>query len=145
MAEIINSSVQGSINDITNLKFFTAKGYEIPMQKSYVLTWELIPGEFASQYIKSPISGYFIGDIDVNDQDNLKIIHGTFETQFINQGEIYVRFATQDSFDANGMQVYSYNDVSIENDNLLDASCYYDYVKKIFLDKSYVFFNLIQF
>ena len=134
MAEVINSSVQGSINDITNLKFFTAKGYEIPMQKSYVLTWELIPGKFASNYIKTPINGYFIGDIDFDDPTNLKIKHGKFETQFINQGEIYVRFATQDSSDANGMPVYSYNDVSIEN-NLLDASCYYDYVKTVFLDK----------
>ena len=46
MADTINNT--GSINDITNLKFYTAKGYEIPMQKSYVLTWELIPGNFAS-------------------------------------------------------------------------------------------------
>ena len=56
-----------TINDITNLKFYTSNGYEIPMQKSYVLTWELIPGKLASQYIKSSISGYFIGDIEFND------------------------------------------------------------------------------
>lgn len=37
-----------TINDITNLKFYTAKEYEIPMQKSYVLTWELIPGKITS-------------------------------------------------------------------------------------------------
>ena len=84
MAKVINSSIQGSINDITNLKFFTAKGYEIPMQKTYVLTWELIPGKFASNYVKTPINGYFIGDIDFDDPTNLKIKHGKFETQFIN-------------------------------------------------------------
>ena len=134
MTEVINSSIQGSINDIANLKFFTAKGYEIPMQKSYVLTWELIPGDFAKQYIKNPINGYFIGDIDVNDPSNLKIAHGTFEAQFINQGEIYVRFATQDSIDDNGMPVYSYNDVSNNEDHLLNASCYYDYLNQVFLD-----------
>ena len=133
MAEVINSSIQGSINDITNLKFFTAKGYEIPMQKSYVLTWELVPGNFASDYIKSPIYGYFIGDIDFNDPNNLKIKHDKFETQFINQGEIYLRFATQDSLDSNGMPVYSYSHV--DDMNLLDASYYYDYLNRVFLDR----------
>jgi hypothetical protein len=42
----------GTINDITNLKFYTAKGYEIPVQKSYTLTWEFKPGNLASQYIR---------------------------------------------------------------------------------------------
>ena len=38
----------GTINDINNLKFYTARGYEIPMTKSYVLNWEFIPGKLAS-------------------------------------------------------------------------------------------------
>lgn len=122
-----------TINDINNLKFYTAKGYEIPMQKSYVLTWELIPGKLASQYIKSPISGYFIGDIDFNDPSQLKIKEGTLETAFINQGQIYIRFATNETTDINGMPVYSYDNVDTET-NLLDASCYYDYLNRILLD-----------
>ena len=28
-----SNNQEGSINDITNLKFYTAKGYEIPMKK----------------------------------------------------------------------------------------------------------------
>ena len=53
MADTINNT--GSINDITNLRFYTAKGYEIPMQKSYVLTWELIPGNFASSCLATDV------------------------------------------------------------------------------------------
>jgi hypothetical protein len=37
----------GTINDITNLKFFSDKGNEIPMHKKYILTWEFIPGKLA--------------------------------------------------------------------------------------------------
>jgi len=41
----------GTINDITNLKFYTDNGLEIPMQKRYTLQWDLIPGDFSSYYI----------------------------------------------------------------------------------------------
>ena len=50
----------GTISDINNLKFYTARGYEIPMQKTYVLTWEFIPGKLASQYIQSIPKGFFM-------------------------------------------------------------------------------------
>lgn len=130
MADTINNT--GSINDITNLRFYTAKGYEIPMQKSYVLTWELIPGNFASQYIKSPISGYFIGDIDFTDPNQLRIKPGSLEVSFVKQGEIYVRFATQRGIDKNNMQVFAYDDIDIST-GLLSSVEYYNYMSSILL------------
>lgn len=124
-----SETFKGTINDITNLKFYTSKGYEIPMQKSYVLTWELIPGKFASQYIKTQIKGYFIGDIEFSTDPNnkLKIKPNSLEAQFIDQGEVYVRFATQHTEDENGLPVFSY-------DETVTAQDYYAYLKFLFLD-----------
>lgn len=121
-----------TINDINNLKFYTAKGYEIPMQKSYVLTWEFIPGSFASQYVKSSINGYFIGDIDFDDPTQLKIMPGTLEVSFIKQGEIYIRFATQRTFDKNGMPVFAYDDIDPSTGRLNDIE-YFNYLNSILL------------
>jgi len=73
-----------SIIDITNLKFYTAKGYEIPMQKSYVLTWELIPGNLASKYLQSPIRGFFMGDVSFGENGELKLKENSFVSGFIN-------------------------------------------------------------
>jgi len=43
--------LNGNINDIINLKFYTDNGIEISMQKKYVLTWEFIPDSTISDYI----------------------------------------------------------------------------------------------
>ena len=75
----------GTINDITNLKFYTGRGYEIPMQKTYVLQWEFIPGKLASKYLKAPLNGYFIGDIKFPKQgdsyNTLKILESNSEQE----------------------------------------------------------------
>jgi len=81
------------------------------MQKTYVLQWEFIPGKLASKYLKSPLNGYFIGDIDFSESNNLKILENSLSVQFINHGEFYVRFATEPSIDDNGMPVYSYDEI----------------------------------
>lgn len=126
----ITSSITGSINDITNLKFYTGKGYEIPMQKSYVLTWEFIPGDLASKYIKTTLKGYFIGDIDFTDYPELKIGKGTLKTGFIDSGSIYLRFATISGTDENGMQIFSYDDID-SSTGLLSSDKYYDFIEKL--------------
>lgn len=124
----------GSINDITNLKFYTGRGYEIPMQKSYVLQWEFIPGELASKYLQSPLNGYFIGDIDFNSDEpnNLKILENTLSVQFINNGEFYVRFASEHTTDDNDVSVYSYDEIE-SSTGLLSSDEYYNYIIKLFL------------
>ena len=128
----------GTINDITNLKFYTGRGYEIPMQKTYVLQWEFIPGKLASKYLKAPLNGYFIGDIKFpkqSDSDNtLKILENSLLVQFINHGEFYVRFASEQSLDDNGIQVYSYKDIE-SSTGLLSSEKYYNYVTKLFLEE----------
>lgn len=128
----------GTINDITNLKFYTGRGYEIPMQKTYVLQWEFIPGKLASKYLKAPLNGYFIGDIKFPKSDDsdttLKILENSLLVQFINNGEFYVRFATEPSLDDNGIQVYSYNDIE-SSTGLLSSEKYYNYVSKLFLEE----------
>lgn len=119
----------GTINDITNLKFYTAKGYEIPVQKSYTLTWEFKPGNLASQYIQQKLSGYFIGDVEFSD-NKISIKPASLLTSFINNGEFYVRFATEDTTDKNNMPVYSYDDIDAST-GLLDAEEYYNYIKTL--------------
>ena len=123
----------GTINDITNLKFYTGRGYEIPMQKTYVLQWEFIPGKLASKYLKSPLNGYFIGDIEFA-PNNLKILENSLSVQFINHGEFYVRFATEDSIDDNDMPVYSYDKIE-SSTGLLSPDEYYNYVTRLFLEE----------
>ena len=75
------------------------------MQKTYVLQWEFIPGKLASKYLKAPLNGYFIGDIkfpNSDDSDNtLKILENSLLVQFINNGEFYVRFVSEQSLDDN--------------------------------------------
>ena len=127
----------GSINDITNLKFYTAKGYEIPMKKQYVLQWEFIPGELASKYLQSPLNGYFIGDIQFPDPDEeqiLKILPQSLQVQFINNGEFYVRFATERTEDDNSMPVYSYDEIE-SSTGLLSSDKYYNYITRLFLEE----------
>ena len=121
----------GSINDITNLKFYTTRGYEIPMTKSYVLNWEFIPGKLASQYMHNTLNGYFIGDIKFT-PNNLKIKDTTLEVACINGGDIYVRFATDDLEDENNIPVFNYNKVE-SSTGLLNPKEYYDYLKEILL------------
>lgn len=122
----------GTINDITNLKFYTAKGYEIPMKKSYVLTWEFIPGRIAKQYMKVAPTGYFIADIDLEPTSDrpYKIRKDTLQTAFINPGEVYVRFASTRTTDANGFIVYGYNEINPET-NQLPAVEYYNYLMSV--------------
>ena len=128
----------GSINDITNLKFYTARGYEIPMKKQYVLQWEFIPGKLASKYLQAPLNGYFIGDIQFpkpNDLDNtLKIFPQSLQIQFINNGEFFVRFATEETMDDNDMPVYSYDELE-SSTRLLSSDKYYNYITRLFLEE----------
>lgn len=123
-----NTNLGGTINDITNLKFYTAKGYEIPMTKSYVLNWELIPDGLTSKYIQKNLSGYFIGDISFDDPEQLKMDSSSLLTQFIENGEIYIRFADEATNDENGIKVFSYNDAS---NGVLNPEEYYNYVKDL--------------
>ena len=55
MAKLISKNMEEKLekelNDITNLKFYSDRGIELPMQKSYILTWRIIPGKMAEQYI----------------------------------------------------------------------------------------------
>ena len=108
------------------------------MQKTYVLQWEFIPGKLAAKYLKAPLNGYFIGDIKFpkqGDSDNtLKILENSLLVQFINNGEFYVRFASEPSLDDNGMPVYSYNDIE-SSIGLLSSEKYYNYVTKLFLEE----------
>lgn len=122
----------GTINDINNLKFYTTRGYEIPMSKTYVLNWEFIPGKLASQYMHNTLNGYFIGDIDFTNPNNLKIKDTALEVACINGGDIYVRFATDDLEDENNIPVFNYNKVK-SSTGLLNLKEYYDYLKEILL------------
>ena len=134
----LNSNNQGgSINDITNLKFYTAKGYEIPMKKQYVLQWEFVPGKLASKYLQAPLNGYFIGDIQFPNPDEeqiLKILPQSLQVQFVDNGEFYVRFATEHTEDDNGMSVYSYGEIE-SSTGLLSPDEYYKYVSRLFLEE----------
>jgi hypothetical protein len=103
------------------------------MQKIYVLQWEFIPGKLVSKYLKSPLNGYFIGDIEFA-PNNLKILENSLSVQFINHGEFYVRFATEDSIDDNGMPVYSYDKIE-SSTGLLSPDEYYNYVTRLFLEE----------
>lgn len=132
-----SNNQEGSINDITNLKFYTAKGYEIPMKKQYVLQWEFIPGELTSKYLQAPLNGYFIGDIQFpnpNEEQILKILPQSLQIQFVNNGEFYVRFATEHTEDDNDMPVYSYDEIE-SSTGLLSSDEYYNYVTRLFLEE----------
>jgi hypothetical protein len=75
------------------------------------------------------LNGYFIGDIDFTDSNNLKIKDTTLEVACINGGNIYVRFATDDLEDENNIPVFKYP----ENSEALNPKEYYDYLKEILL------------
>lgn len=117
----------GTINDINNLKFYTAKGYEIPMQKSYVLTWELVPGKITSQYLHSIPKGYFIGDVDYTENNEVNILSNSLQAGFIDNGELFIRFASEATVDENGMRVFAYNETITPAD-------YYNYIQQLLLN-----------
>lgn len=119
----------GTINDITNLKFFSDKGNEIPMHKKYILTWEFIPGKLAQNYMQANLSGYFIGDVDLSNPSNIQIAKNSLMTSILEKGSIFVRLSTTEMTDENKMPVFSYADV----DNI-DNSEFYNYIKKILMD-----------
>ncbi len=119
----------GTINDITNLKFFSDKGNEIPMYKKYILTWEFIPGKLAQNYMQANLSGYFIGDVDLSNPSNIQIAKNSLMTSILEKGSIFVRLSTTAMTDENKMRVFSYAEI----DNI-DNSVFYDYIKKILMD-----------
>lgn len=102
--------LNGTINDITNLKFYSDNGYEIPMQKQYILTWEIIPNGLNAKYTKKNPSGYFIGDVDLSDETNIKILKNTLQVGYIDNGSIMVRYADQEATDEHGQPILAYSD-----------------------------------
>lgn len=125
--------LNGNINDITKLKFYTDKGTELSAQKSYILRWELIPGKLASEYLQEIPTGYFIGDVDLQDKDNIQIQAGSFIAGIINSGKFFVRLSTSKSTDGHGFPIYSYDDIS---ENLIDDSEFLEYIENILFDES---------
>lgn len=124
----------GNINDITNLKFYTDKGTELPVQKSYVLRWELIPGKFAQQYLQEIPTGYFIGDVDLSgrySKEGITIAKGTFIAGIINTGKFFVRMSQAHSTDINGLPIFAYSERETEE---LDSAELYNYVERILFD-----------
>ncbi|WQJ53488.1 MAG: hypothetical protein [Wendovervirus sonii] len=119
----------GTINDITNLKFYTDNGIEIPMQKSYSLTWEIIPGDFSSYYMQEKITGYFIGDIDFTNPADLRIKSDSLITGIINPGKIMVRLSSSGGIDKNGMKVFKYGDIIADIE-------YFNYIKRVVLNSN---------
>lgn len=117
--------INGNINDITNLKFYTDNGIEIPMQKKYILTWEFIPNNIVKQYVQTAPSGYFIADISIT--NNLSILKNSLLTSFINNGLIKLRFAAESTLDKNGIKIFGYNDNNTPKD-------YYNYLYHILFD-----------
>ena len=120
--------ITGNINDITNLKFYSDRGIELPMQKSYILTWKLIPGNLAKQYMQESPQGYFIGDVDLTDATNIKIASNSLIASFIEKGQIFVRYAEIEATDKNGFKIFSYH-------TKYNAKDYYDYITKVISDK----------
>ena len=119
----------GTINDITNLKFFSDKGNEIPMHKKYILTWEFIPGKLAQNYMQANLSGYFIGDVDLSNPSNIQIAKNSLMTSILEKGSIFVRLSTTAMTDENKMPVFSYDEI-----DSTDNSVFYNYIKKILMD-----------
>ena len=119
----------GTINDITNLKFFSDKGNEIPMHKKYILTWEFIPGKLAQNYMQANLSGYFIGDVDLSNPSNIQIAKNSLMTSILEKGSIFVRLSTSAMTDENKMRVFSYDEI-----DSTDNSVFYNYIKKILMD-----------
>lgn len=70
---MIDTLQDNNINDICNLIFFTEKGYEIPVDKTYVIQWEIIPNEqISGNFISNP-KGHFIYDLPETSTDEIKI------------------------------------------------------------------------
>ena len=58
-----------NIKAIENLEFFTEKGLQIPMQKTYTITWEIIPNnQIANNFISNP-KGHFLYDITTEEDE----------------------------------------------------------------------------
>jgi len=88
----------GTINDITNLCFFTDRGYQLPMQKDFTLTWELVSGQSVKRYVKEASKGYFISDVE----SDLKLKSNTLVAGVNVPGKVFVRMAEQAGHDENG-------------------------------------------
>lgn len=99
----------GTINDITNLKFYTDKGYEIPLEKQYILTWEIIPVGVNASYVTKNPSGYFIGDVDFSDPTNIKIEHQSLIVGVIEHGEVFARYSDISGYDENDRNIFQYS------------------------------------
>jgi len=117
----------GTINDITNLKFYTDNGHEIPMQKQYSLTWHFKAGKLASQYMQDDLYGYFIGDIDLSRTGDIRILEKTIVAGILKEGNIQVRFSTEYGTDKNGMRIFKYTREVLPYE-------YYQYMRTILLD-----------
>ena len=53
--------------NLNNLVFFSEKGIEIPMQKTYTITWEIIPNtQVANNFISNP-KGHFLYDLPTDE------------------------------------------------------------------------------
>lgn len=76
----------GIINDITNLHFFTDRGYELSASKDYTLMWEIMPKGKAN--VDQNPKGYFIGDVDVTRKGDAGIMVGTLFSGIIDGGKV---------------------------------------------------------
>ena len=71
-----------NIDERDKLIFYTEKGYEIPVQKTYSIQWEIIPHAQLEPYFLETPSGHFMYDIADNNHE-LKVVidkSGTIKT-----------------------------------------------------------------
>ena len=56
-----------NIDQRDKLVFYTEKGYEIPVEKTYSIQWEIIPHVKLKSYFLHNPKGHFMYDIDDTD------------------------------------------------------------------------------
>lgn len=63
--------MNNNITDLSRLIFFTEKGYEIPVNKTYTIEWEIIPHEqISNKFITNP-KGHFMFDSSNYQDDSI--------------------------------------------------------------------------
>lgn len=79
-----------SINDLSNLIFFTEKGYEIPTYKTYTVEWEIIPHvQVSDNFISNP-KGHFMFNVQ-DDEIEVSIIIDEYGKIDVKDTNIYFK------------------------------------------------------
>lgn len=85
-----------SITELGNLRFFTEKGIEIPLQKTYTIHWEIIPNEIVARNFLVNPKGHFVLDkeskskVSIVIDDPGQLYNNTIKYTDLNNDEITI-------------------------------------------------------